>query len=199
MWLFLFWNEGWHTGSLSTTLLSAGRDFDEFWMWLPFVLPILVPLEVTVYGLELWFTCSPCISSVTQLCVSPHLSLQSQLGTVGCLWHRGDWEWWIMQQADCSWKHPTKPRLSQEFCWNMRNSGAVQEPTKGGKGGGCEGGAKGETEGRRGRGKGFYWDSSAPGEGNVLWSKARNVKAVMWVNGSYFGGPDGNVGDERWH
>lgn len=156
MWLFLFWNEGWHTGSLSTTLLSAGRDFDEFWMWLPFVLPILVPLEVTVYGLELWFTCSPCISSVTQLCVSPHLSLQSQLGTVGCLWHRGDWEWWIMQQADCSWKHPTKPRLSQEFCWNMRNSGAVQEPTKGGKG-----------RVRR-RGEGWDWRKEGEREGLLL-------------------------------
>lgn len=50
----------------------------------------------------------------------------------------------------------------------MRNSGAVQEPTKGGGGGAVEGGAEGETEGRRGRGKGFYWDSSASGEGNVL-------------------------------
>ena len=36
------------------------------------------------------------------------------------------------------------------------------------QGGAVEGGAEGETEGRRGRGKGFYWDSSASGEGNVL-------------------------------
>lgn len=104
-----------------------------------------------------------------------------------------------MEQADCSWKHATKPQLSQEFCWNMRNCAEAlpKEALKGEMGGvGWGGGLNG------GGIEGSFWDPAASGEGNVLWSQGRNVQAVMRVNGSYFENgreADGNVGDELEH
>lgn len=86
----------------------------------------------------------------------------------------------------------------------MRKSGAVQQLSEGDveaalkEGGGEEGGMERDKEEEEEEG-GLFWDPSASGEGNVLWSKGGNVKAVMWVNVGYFRGPDGNIGDERWH
>lgn len=100
-----------------------------------------------------------------------------------------------MEQADCSWKHATKPQLSQEFCWNMRNFAEAlpKEALKEEMGvGGLNGGGI----------EGSFWDPAASGEGNVLWSQGRNVEAVTRVNGSYFEDgrdADGNAGDELEH
>ena len=100
-----------------------------------------------------------------------------------------------MEQADCSWKHATKPQLSQEFCWNMRNCAEAlpKEALKGEMGGGGvnEAGIEGS-----------FWDPAASGEGTVLWSQGRNVAAVTRINGIYFENgrdADGNVGDEPEH
>lgn len=95
---------------------------------------------------------------------------------MGRLLHRRYQKWWIMEQAVCSWKHATKPQLSQELCWNMRNC-AEELPKEALEGGG-----------------GSFWDPAASWEGNVLWSKGRNVVAVVRAKWELFW----NGGGCRW-
>ncbi len=160
-------------------------------MWLLFVLPFLVPLAASACSLECWFTCSPCISHYTQLWVSSSipsvsaghcgLSLtQRRLRVMNNATGR------LFLKASHKASASSGILLEHEKQWSC--AGAYQRWRGWGR-------RDGGWDWRR---EGFFWDSSASGEGNVLWSKGRNVKAVMWVNGSYFGGP-GNVRDERWH
>lgn len=138
---------------------------------------------MSAFSLERWFTCSPCISYYAQLWVSSSIPSVSAGHCGLSLTQRRLRE---MNNATGRLFLKASHKASAFSGILLEHSGAVQQRTKGGSGEGGDGGWDWHREGERGRASsGIH---PLQGRGNVLWSKGRNVKAVMWVNGSYFRG-----------